>query len=405
MSSVERLRVAVLFGGKSLEHEISVISAYQVLEAFDSTRYDVVPVYIDPDGFWFTGPELRQRRSYLPGPALKKRLHRVALHTGSQLELQPIKGSWMPWRREQTQPIDIVFPVLHGTFGEDGCLQGMLELLGVPYAGPGPLAAAVSMNKSATKTFAAALGIPVLPGITLHRRDWDASIAEEIVQDVMAKMPFPIITKPCHLGSSIGVAAAETADQLLMNLAAAFVLDHEVECEPLLRNFSEYNVAVLGPSPGSSQLPRVSAIERPKRAGAVLSFEQKYMRGPGTKKLNRALSGMADLVRDLDPKDAADGVLQDVALYARRMYSALGLKGSPRFDFLYDLDKSQLYLNEINPLPGSCAFYLWEAAEPRLCFTELLHELVQEALADFHERHRSQRSASWRIFHPEPTNR
>lgn len=403
MTTTERLRVAVLFGGRSLEHEISVITAYQVMEAFDSTRYEVIPVYIDPKGLWYTGSELRQRKSYLPGTQAKTRLHRVSLVTGSQLELQPIGSRWAFWKKTAHEPIDVIFPCLHGSFGEDGCLQGMFEVLGIPYVGSPPLAASIAMHKQATKTFASSHGIPVLPGMLLQRCQWDPMDPEPILQDILQQLTFPLIIKPCNLGSSIGVSSAQTKEQLLMGLAAAFVLDHEVIVEPLVEKIAEYNVAVLSAGPG--QRPRVSAVERPRRQGTVLSFEQKYLRGHGTKKIPRALTGMAELARDLNPKDVREGLLQAVRDYASHTFSALGLRGSPRFDFLYDEGKGALYLNEINPMPGSCAFYLWEGAEPRICFTELLHDLVQEALAEFRERNRSQRSSPLRIFHPEPLTR
>jgi D-alanine-D-alanine ligase len=404
MSHRDRLRVAVLFGGKSLEHEISVVSAYQVMEAFDSARYEIVPIYIDSNGLWYTGDELRSRKSYLPGARMKAQLHRVSLIPGQQLELQPLGSRWTPWKKTQLQPIDVIFPVLHGSFGEDGCLQGMLEVLGCPYVGSGPMASSVAMNKAATKAFAASLGVPTLPGVCLHRRNWDPTAGDAVVESILQRIRLPVIVKPSNLGSSIGVTAAHSAEQLLMNLAAAFVLDHEVLVEPLIEDLAEYNVAVMGPR-GNGAAPRCSAIERPRRLGSVLSFEQKYLRGPGTKKVSRSFSGMADLSRDLNPKDSPAELMDQVRAYASTLFEGLGLRGTPRFDFLYDRQTAQIYMNEINPMPGSLSFYLWEAADPRLGFTELLHELVQEALREFSERNRSQRSTASRIFHSEPANR
>ncbi|MFZ4099801.1 MAG: D-alanine--D-alanine ligase family protein [Chlamydiia bacterium] len=396
--SPSRLRVAVLFGGPSLEHEISVITGFQVMEAFDSERYEVIPVYIDPQGLWYTGDDLKHRSRFYPGAAAKRRLKRVTMVRDGGLSLQVVeKGRWLFWGEAERIPVDVVFPAMHGSVGEDGCLQGHLEMLGAPYVGPSPMAASVSMNKAASKVFARAHGIPVLPGKILYRTGWQAERGDEIVQEVIQSLPLPLIVKPCHLGSSLGVSAAHTPDELLIGLSAAFVLDDEVLLEPLVVDCSELNVAV-------ARLPELhlSAVERPLCKGALLSFEKKYLSG-GTKKIPHShSSGMASFKRDLNPSDMPPAWLEQVRQNAVTFYEALGLSGVSRMDFLVDHAAGRVYFNEVNPIPGSMSYYLWEAASPPIGFTELLHRLVQEAMMRHRERSRSQRAVQWRVFQPEP---
>jgi len=395
---IARKRVAVLFGGRSLEHEISVISAYQVMEALDYELFEPVPVYIDPEGLWYTGAQLSQRRSWLPGPLLKRDLQRVTLVPGDCLQLRPSKRKGLlRWIQSPPITVDVVFPICHGSYGEDGCLQGLLEMLGVPYVGPNHSCAAICMHKHYTKLFAASLGISVLPGKLLRRNEYSFENAEEILQAVVAELPLPLICKPCHLGSSIGISSAHTMAELLMAVAAAFVLDHEIVLEPLLSGVEDLNMAAI-----SQPYVRLSAIERVPNDGGVLSFERKYLSGNRPKKM-RGCSGLADCPRDLDPRLPAP-IIEQMHQTAFTMLKNLEFGGTVRFDFLYQPSSQKLYLSETNPIPGSMAYYLWEAAQPRLGFTQMLSDLIFAAMHRKQQRAESQHTAPWKIFHTEPAN-
>ncbi len=389
-----RTKVAVLFGGRSTEHEISIITGLQVLEAFDSTRFETIPVYIDPEGHWYLGEELRKRANYLPSEELKTKLTQVRLSSDPVSELiqaNPPKG-FFSTKPPHHFPVDVFFPAFHGTHGEDGCLQGMLEFIGAAYVGSGPRASSIAMNKYASKTYLSVLGIPVLPDVLLDRRNWNAEKADETAAEVMQQIHLPVMVKPCNLGSSIGISAAHTLDELMVSLAGAFAFDQQIIVEPLLESMYELNISVMDGDP-----LRLSAIERPRRDEELLTFEQKYMKG--NKKLSSAQSqGMASLQRDIHPADVPETILEQVKQYAKKAFAGLNCKGLARFDFLIDQSKGEVYFNEINPIPGSLAYYLWEQADPPMMFTELLAELVRLALNEREEKRTIRRRTEKQIF-------
>ncbi|MBI1390179.1 MAG: D-alanine--D-alanine ligase [bacterium] len=387
-----KTRVAVLFGGRSTEHEISVITALQVMDAFDVTRYEIIPVYIDSDGRWLTGDLLRKRENYplSTESARTVRPVRLVAEYGARLEYANAGGGWFS-KADPVIPVDLYFPAFHGTFGEDGCIQGLLEWIGAPYTGSGPRAASVGMNKYASKRLLAAHGAPVLPDLLITSRDWDPNAAHLVTQRILQELSFPLMVKPCNLGSSIAISSAHTEEQLMISLAGAFAFDDQVLVEPLLQDMYELNVSVLNGAP-----PRASAIERPRRDNALLTFEDKYMRG-GKKKGGRS-EGMASLQRDLNPADVPAETLAGVRDCAIAAFTALDCRGLVRFDFLVDKSNGRFYFNEVNVLPGSFAYYLWEKAEPRLSFTELLTTLAEQALEDHKARRRIRRGVESRVL-------
>ena len=237
-----KLQVAVLYGGQSIEHEISILTALQVMDAMDSTRYEIIPVYVDPDGLWYTGHHLRSRDSYWLTDDIKRHLTRVVLQSDNPIELveaQPKKG-WFGYKEQKRFMVDLFFPAFHGSFGEDGCIQGLLEWVNAPYTGCGPLAASLGMNKYRCKRFLKTVGIPVLPGILLDRQDWDAEKADETAKEVLTALELPLMVKPCNLGSSLGASVAGTEEELMISIAGAFGFDYQVLIEPLLEDMYEY---------------------------------------------------------------------------------------------------------------------------------------------------------------------
>jgi len=380
----ERQRVAVLFGGRSPEHDVSVVTGLQVLQAIDSARYDAFPVYITPQGEWLYGEPLADRKSYVPDAALREQLLSVTLDLCAQ-----DRGVLLPrqtglFRRPRPIPFDVAVLAFHGTKGEDGQLQGLFEVANVPYSGMRTLASAVLMDKAATKRMLEGSGIPLLPHVLLERPTQGLMLARETLAAATRNVAFPAIAKPNHLGSSIGVAKVDNLEELAAVLPQIFRLDPVVILEPYVQNLVEYNVAVCG----WTGTVRTSAIERPKRVDELLDFKQKYMSGggkkTGTKQPGEMSQGMLSLTRELNPSLPAEQE-RNIRDWAEQAFLAVAGTGAPRIDFLCNAATSEIWLNEINPCPGSFGYFLWEAANPPILFTQLLTGLIKEAQA----RHRT----------------
>ncbi len=379
MSEAKR-RVAVLFGGRSSEHEISVITGLEVLGAFDTTRYSPFPVYIDSRGRWFVGEELRSREFYRGVPSALDSLKEVALLPVpgiGGLTVVGKKGFSLFGGKAEVIPADVFIPIFHGQFGEDGCIQGLFEMADVAYTGCGVLASALAMNKYLCKLAVHAQGIPVLPGIVVKKAAAQKNLAEvrSRILSTRGLETFPLFVKPLNLGSSIGVSVAEDAAGLDAGLAKVFLSDTEALIEPCITEKLEINVSVR-------DYPNLvaSVTETPVASGTVLSYEDKYLRGGKGKKGPAESRGMASLVRVIDPPDLADSVKAQVTSYALDAYRCIGCSGVVRFDFMIDTATNNIYFNELNPLPGSLAHYLWEKSKPSILYPELLHDMVSMAL-------------------------
>ena len=364
--------VAVLFGGRSLEHDVSVVSGLQILHAIDPDGYAPMPVYIDHDLRWWVGDDLWHTESFKRGGPRRSRLTEVSLSPGfGTSTLVPVSRS--PLAR--AIPVDVFIPVLHGTFGEDGALQGALELGGCAYVGCGLFASAVGMNKRATKVVAEKAGVPVVPWINMERSvmERDASWIHQLPARVARHVGWPAMVKPCNLGSSAGVSVAATPDELVAAVLRVFEYDVEALIEPFIKNRLEVNVAVAG-----LDRPVASVTEMPiTQADSPLTFSEKYKR-QGTKSVGTS-AGMAGALRILDPESLPSEMRLAAQSHALTVYSALGCEGISRIDFLIDVDNNTLYFNEINTLPGSLAFYLWSAAPYYWTITELLGLLIHRA--------------------------
>jgi D-alanine-D-alanine ligase len=270
---------------------------------------------------------------------------------------------------------DVFFPCLHGSFGEDGSLQGLFELADVPYVGCGVAASAIAMDKALTKVVCRSAGIPVLDWLVLARAEWQEG-TDAALRRIETFCAYPVIIKPVCLGSSIGVKRCGDQTSLREAVAAALLLDDRVIIETALSNFIEINCAVMGPP------EQASVCEQPMTHEAILSFDAKYKRGgKGLKGANRP-SGMAGLDR-LIPAPISDELAQRVQRYAMQAFRAMGAAGTARIDFLYQPADDALYLNEPNSIPGSLAFYLWEASG--IAFDDLVERLIAIAM----DRHKS----------------
>ena len=386
-----RRTVAVFFGGRSVEHDVSVLTGIQALRALDTRLFDAVPVYMAQNGDWFTGAPLLDRDNYMLSDRVRASLTQVRLIAGEQamgerpqlttLDRRPLGGL-----RRDSIPFDVALPALHGAGGEDGALQGLFEHLGVAYVGAGPMASAATMDKAFTKRVLGALGLPVVPGFVVDRPASGRFVEPERLQALLDSTfggdaaAFPLCVKPRALGSSIGVARVESLDALSAQLVDVFRLDTAAVVERLIPNLREYNVAVTA---AFGEI-RLSAIERPLAKADVLDFADKYLAnaGAGGGKVQGSVGeGMASATRVIEPDELTDAQRTVIRQTASAAFAALELKGCVRIDFLCDSETGEVWLNEVNSIPGSFAYFLWEPAPHRITFTDLLTALIEEGVA------------------------
>ncbi len=359
-------KIAVLFGGSSPEHDVSVVTAQQLMDAVDPADYEVVPVYADFENRFFIGPGLRHVATYRPRPG---NLTEISFGWGERgPEIRPVSGAPIPF--------DCALPAFHGRFGEDGRIHALFEWLGIPVTGFSATHSGLAMRKDLTKLIAAGAGVPVLPQVVVDRTRLDD--AEALLADIKKTVGLPAIVKPVNLGSSIGVGIARNGEEALQLIAMVLTQDSLALVEPRVPHLVEYNVALRN----DHGEVRLSAIERPKPSTELLDFKEKYLSGGGGAKGSSLPSeGMLSLTRDITP-DMAGNRRPLVEENAVKVFAAFGRRGAPRLDFLCNDETGEIFFNEINPIPGSYGYFLWERAEEPLLFPELVRHLVEEALAD-----------------------
>lgn len=393
-------KVAVLFGGRSVEHAISVITALGAIDALDPVAWSSVPVYVTPKGRWFTGETLLDPKFYVQRPQPVEDLTEVVLlpvpGVGGLSVVRPSRIATL-LGRPAVIPIDVYLPVFHGEYGEDGAVQGLFELASVAYTGSRVLAAATGMNKHFAKLIAKANGIPVLPSMLITRGEVRAGLSavRTRIENDATLGGFPFFVKPCSRGSSVGVGIASDSAELGAALDQALMFDAQVLVEPCLSRKREINVAVF-----RDEEVVASVIEEPTAAG-TLGYREKYLVGGGKKKAGgeSGSAGMASASRRIDPETFLPGMKEEAREYARRIYSALDCAGVARVDFLVD-EGGKVHFNEINTLPGSLAYYLWAESTPRILYTELLDRMLRRALRDFGERAGEQHEFGFEALKP-----
>ena len=361
------LKTVILFGGASAEHDVSVVSAHQLMDAADVRNVDVLPVYTDFANRFWIGASLRDISKYKPRPPL-----------GQQVTFRWSDNGPVVCGMDGTviQPVDCVLPVFHGTFGEDGRIQAYFELLGVPVTGLSSSSTSIAMRKDVTKALVAAAGVNVLPHVTVDRAQIED--ADMILPDVKAALGYRVIVKPANLGSSVGVGLAKTPDEVWPLVEYVLKKDTLALIEPQVQNLVEYNIAMIA----KGEQIKLSAIERPKSGAELLDFREKYLSDDGgTKGTFKPSEGMLSLTRDINP-DLPRELQDKIHDYARRTFAALGKRGAPRIDFMSNKETGELWFNEINAIPGSYGFFLWEAASEPLLFPELIQHLIDEATSD-----------------------
>lgn len=376
-----KINVGVFFGGRSVEHEVSIISALQAVKAFDRAKYDVTPVYISREGRFYIGEAVGKIEEYSNIPALiKKSTEVLPAADGGRMKLlrQPARHFGNP----VLSLIDVAFPIVHGTNVEDGALQGYFRTIGVPFAGCDVFASAAGMDKFAMKALFRERGLPVLPCLRFTGHDL-ADGCEAAADKIMESIGLPVVVKPVNLGSSVGIRLAKDRDALIDALDYAAGFASAVLAEKAVENLREINCAVLGDFDGVA----ASECEEPIMGDEILSYEDKYISGG---KSSGGSKGMQSLKRLL-PAPISPELREKVRHYACEAFLALDCSGVARIDFLMDDKSGEIWVNEINTIPGSLAFYLWEAAGKQ--YSELLDEMVALAL----KRSRSAAELSYSI--------
>ncbi|MBN1777478.1 MAG: D-alanine--D-alanine ligase [Clostridiales bacterium] len=377
---MDKMQLGVIFGSRSCEHEVSVISALQMIKAADPERYTIVPIYISMSGEWYTGEPLLDIRTYQHFDPFMKGITRVWLDsasgTGALMTVDPPKGIFRGEKQRLVARLDCVIPVLHGMHGEDGTLQGMLEMCNIPYASSGVAASAVGMDKTYMKDFFKGCGFPVLDSCRALRSQWETdSVA--VIKKIEETLTYPVFVKPASLGSSIGVTKAKNFGELHEGLELAFAFDRKVLIEQGLENPLELNCSVLGYNDDVT----ASAIEMPILGGDLLSFMDKYLQGGKS-----ATKGMASLKRIL-PAPIEPELKDRIQALSIEIFKRMDCKGVVRIDYMYDTPADALYITEINTIPGSLAFYLWN--EDGVKYTDLIDRMVGYALKAHEEKNDS----------------
>ena len=383
MSHPALINVGVIFGGVSPEHEVSVISSLQAAAHFDPARYRPVPLYIAKDGAWYTGERLLDVEAYRDLDRLRMEATPLALDLASYglLDLVEARTSALPLKAPRRFRIDVAFLGLHGGEGENGGLQGLCETLNVPYTGSGVFGSALGIDKVLSKRLCRDADVPIVPFVAFRESEWGGR-EEAWLDRCEEKLGYPVIVKPARLGSSIGIAKADGRPALDAAIEEALRYDDKVVVEHAVEQLREINCAVLG-DPDEAE---ASVLEEPVRSQGeeLLTFQEKYMRGDGdgtkggrqgAKSAERA-GGMASLDRVI-PARLSGEKTQAIRDLAVRVFQLFECAGVARIDFMLDEATDQVYFNEINTIPGSFSFYLWEPSG--VPFQELTHRMIEVA--------------------------
>lgn len=358
-----KIKIAVFFGGRSVEHEVSVISALQAIDALDKQKYEILPVYISKTGRWLTGDHLLKVDNYknlkqLIGDADEVR---IVPHADGGSLVQEREGLF---KKPLVHKVDLAFPILHGTFGEDGAIQGVFELMGIPYVGCNVLSSAVGMDKITTKMVLRQNELPVLDYVNFYLKDWLSDEAG-ITQKIADKLTYPLIVKPADTGSSVGISKVNEVSELRDAVEKAASFSRRILIEPMVVSLREINCSVLG----DYEKAEASPCEEPLRTGEILSYQDKYV-ADSTK-------GMSGAKRKL-PADLPEEMSTYIQHLAISTFKALDCAGVARIDFLIDQKDNTVYVNEINAIPGSLSFYLWKAGGKS--YPQLLDQMISVAL-------------------------
>ena len=361
-----KTRVAMIFGGKSVEHEVSVISGIQAILSMDTDKYEVIPLYMTKKNEMYVGEDIGNIEAYKDINALLGRSQRVIMiNEDGHVKLAgfPVKK----FGKNYEQEIDIAFPVVHGTNVEDGAFQGYLKTMGIPFVGCDVTASAIGMDKFIMKAVLKEGNVPVLDARLYTLSDYEDM--EALLDNVEKEIGYPAIVKPVNLGSSVGISVAKNRVELTNSIDDAFRYATKVLVEHAITKLREINCAVLG----DENEAIASEVEEPLHTEDILSYEDKYV----SNSKSGGSKGMASVSRKI-PADISPELREEIRDMAVRSFKLLGCNGVSRIDFMIDEENNKLYFNEINTIPGSLSFYLWEPIG--IPYKELLSRMIDLCL-------------------------
>ncbi len=391
------IKVGVFFGGKSVEHEVSVITMHQAIDSLNPEKYEVVPIYIAKDGIMYTGDDLLDLYSFRDMDVLLKRCYKVAV-VKTEKEVQVVRCPATLFGKNVINTIDVAFPIVHGTNCEDGTLAGFLNLLDLPYVGPDIMGSSVGMDKIMQKKVLRGSGLPVVDFVDFYAMDYIRN-EEKILKDIEEKLEYPVIVKPGNLGSSVGIKKADNKAELEEAIDFAMEFADRVIIEQAVTDLKEINCAVIGNLSDSE----TSICEEPIFSDEILSYADKYI-GDGKTKGGTIGGGKAGAVKTAGmksggktsgssdgnfankkiPADISKEKSEEIQELTKAAFKTLGCSGFSRVDFLMDNKTGKVYINEINTIPGALSFYLWEASGKS--FEEKLDQAIDIALKRYRER-------------------
>ena len=363
-----KINMAVFFGCRSVEHEVSIISAVQAMRFVDKEKYNVIPIYVAKNGSTYTGDALFEIENYKDTAGLISSLHPVTLLRESDKVVMRFLDNKL-FKKNEDINIDICFPIVHGTNCEDGTLAGYFEFLGVPYISCDIISAAVGMDKKVFKDVLRAHGLPVVDCVCFTAKEYRAN-TKEITDKIKGEIGFPLIVKPVNLGSSIGISKVTDESKLIEGIDLAVSFSDKVLIEKAVENLREINCSVLG----NTDECEASVLEEPVMSDEILSFGDKYLKGG--KSSSKGQKGMASLSRKI-PACLSEEKTNEIKELSKRIFKALGCSGVVRIDYLLNDKTGEVFANEINTIPGSLAFYLWR--ESGIEYKELIDRLVDTA--------------------------
>ncbi len=380
------IKVGVIFGGDSVEHEVSIISALQAMENIDTDKYEIIPIYISKDRHFYTGEALRDMETFKYFDNMKKFVKEITLcRKGNEVVMQKVKGFF----GRNVNTIDVAFPIVHGKGAEDGTLSGYLETLGLPVVGPSVLGASLGQDKVVLKQVLEANGIKTPNYVWFYDYEYDMN-KDDIIKNI-EKIGYPVVVKPANLGSTIGINTAHNTDEVKKAIEEAIEYDKKIVVEQMIPNLLELNCAVCG----NYEYMETSLIAQMKMKHELLTFEDKYLSGgkktPGVKQSGSMSNSEFEI-----PAKISDEMTNKIYEISKKVFRVLNLKGVSRIDYLVNEKTGDIYVNEPNTIPGSLAFYMYKPKGKD--YKTLTDELIKTAIKDYKNENRKTSSFTSNIL-------
>lgn len=366
------IKVGVIFGGDSVEHEVSIISALQAMENIDEEKYEVIPIYISKDRHFYTGIALKDMDTFKYFDSMKKYVKEITMcRKGDEVVLQKVKGFF----GRNVNTIDVAFPIVHGKGVEDGSLAGYLETLGLPVVGPSVLGASLGQDKVVLKEVLRANNINTPNYVWFY--DYEYSMNKDEIIENIEKLNYPVIVKPANLGSTIGIGVAHNKEELTKAIEEAIEYEKKIIVEQMIPNLQELNCAVCG----NYEYSETSFIAEMKMKHELLTFEDKYLGGSKGKGMKSKMPSSMSTSEFEIPAKISEEMTNKIYEISKKVFRVLNLKGVCRIDYLVNKETNEIYVNEPNTIPGSLAFYLYKPKGKD--YKTLTDELIKSAIKDY----------------------